>query len=104
MRGDNELNSAHGEQVKASPQKGQEPTCLLHPDRAYLGPPTGIAIHGEGDRLGREHSGAASVPTTQDDKLTYQAHDTAECLGCFHPRCLHEPLNGPLGFLDTEAK
>ena len=53
MRGCNELNPAHGEQVEACPQKGQEPTCLLHADGAGMGPPTGTAIHGKGGRLGR---------------------------------------------------
>lgn len=53
MRGCNELNPAHGEQVEACPQKGQEPTCLLHADGAGMGPPTGTAIHGKRGRLGR---------------------------------------------------
>ena len=86
------------------PQKGEEPTCFLHPDGAGMVPPTGIASHGKGGRLGRGHSAAASVPTAQDGRLTYQAHDTAGCLGCLHPRGLHKPFNGSLSSLDTGAK
>lgn len=101
MRGCNELNPIHGEQVEAYSQRDQEPTCLLPPDGAGMGTFTGVAIHGEKGRLGR---GVLSAHTPQDGGLTYQVHDAAGCLGCLCPRRLHEPFNGPLSSLNTGAK